>query len=140
MATVGAVCDMSTYKFCLTLVDPNVFYNLVRVIRQQVHALEAGDSRFIGVGHCEVEYETEYSELIDKHCSSSIDSEKQYATNVHEDISIDIQPTNGILPDVCYPSFHIQDSSNKQDNYSLDSWADSGFHESFAEESEIIPV
>ena len=53
MAAVGAVCDMSTNKFCLTLVDPNVFNDHVRVVKQHVHALEAGDSGFIAVCHCE---------------------------------------------------------------------------------------
>src|SRR5690606_1218984 len=100
MATVEAVCDMSTNKFCLTLVDPNVFYDLVRVVKQQVHALEAGDSGFIAVCHCEAEYETEYSESIDTHYSISIDSETQYATNAHEDITIDSQAANGKPPDI----------------------------------------
>src|SRR5690606_21072489 len=83
MATVGAACAMSINKFCLTLVDPNIFYVLVRVIKQHVHALEAEDSGFINFCHCEAEYKTEYSESIDTYYFTSIDSEAQNATDVH---------------------------------------------------------
>ncbi|KAF2618689.1 hypothetical protein F2Q68_00039235 [Brassica cretica] len=33
MATIGAVCKMQTNKLCLTLIDPNVYYDPVRVVK-----------------------------------------------------------------------------------------------------------
>src|SRR5690606_1968976 len=89
MAAVGAVCDMSTNKFCLTLVDPNTFYDLVRVVKKHVHALEAEDYGSSKFCHCEADYETEYSESIDSQYSASIDS--QYST------SIDSEAQNALM-------------------------------------------
>ena len=34
LATVGVVCEMNTNRLCLTLIDPDVHYDLVRVVRQ----------------------------------------------------------------------------------------------------------
>ena len=68
LATVGAVCDMNTNKMCLTLIDPNIHYDLVRVKRKQVNLVEYGnDLGYIGACHCGAEYETEYSKSIDTH-------------------------------------------------------------------------
>ena len=66
LATVGAVCDMNTNRLCLTLIDPDVHYDLVRVVRQHVNLVEFGnDLGYIAACHCGAEYETEYSESID---------------------------------------------------------------------------
>ena len=35
MATVETICDMKTNKLCLTLIDPTVYYDPVRVVKQQ---------------------------------------------------------------------------------------------------------
>ena len=43
MAIVGAVCDMQTNKMCLTLIDPTVYYDPVRVVKQQTGYREIGD-------------------------------------------------------------------------------------------------
>ena len=43
MAIVGAVCDMQTNKVCLTLIDPTVYYDLVRVVRNQMGYMKIGD-------------------------------------------------------------------------------------------------
>ncbi|KAF3611978.1 hypothetical protein DY000_02051631 [Brassica cretica] len=47
------------------------------------------------------------------------------------------RPMNIItLPDQCYPDFAFQQPNNKvRDDYSIGSWEDSGFHESFAVET-----
>ncbi|WZZ71117.1 hypothetical protein YC2023_082487 [Brassica napus] len=57
MATVGAVCDMSTNRLCLTLIYPDIHYDLVRVVRQQVNLVELGkDLGYIAACHCGAEY------------------------------------------------------------------------------------
>jgi len=38
--TVGAVCDMNTNRLCLTLIDPDIHNDPVRVVRQQVNLVE----------------------------------------------------------------------------------------------------
>ncbi|KAF2585867.1 hypothetical protein F2Q70_00035769 [Brassica cretica] len=43
MGTVGAVCNMQTNQLCLTLVDPNVYYDPVRVIKPHTSYMEIGD-------------------------------------------------------------------------------------------------
>ncbi|WZZ60404.1 hypothetical protein YC2023_060511 [Brassica napus] len=40
LATVGAVCDTNTNRLCLTLINPDIHYDLVRVVRQQVNLVE----------------------------------------------------------------------------------------------------
>ena len=66
MATVGAVCDMQTNKLCMTLIEPTVYYDPVRVFKQQTGYMEIGDDPgFIAVCYCdhgaELESETEAS-------------------------------------------------------------------------------
>ncbi|KAF3555413.1 hypothetical protein F2Q69_00013579 [Brassica cretica] len=60
MATVGAVCYMQTNKLCLTLIDPAVYYDPVRVVKQHTCYMEIGDNpRFIALCHCDNEAEEE---------------------------------------------------------------------------------
>ncbi|KAF3536481.1 hypothetical protein F2Q69_00021381 [Brassica cretica] len=54
LATVGALCDMNTNRLCLTLINPDVHYDLVRVVRQQVNLVELGnDLVYIAACHLE---------------------------------------------------------------------------------------
>ena len=43
MASVGAVCDMQTNKLCLTLIDPTVYYDPMRVVKQHTGYIEIGE-------------------------------------------------------------------------------------------------
>ena len=43
MATVGAVSNMQTNRLCLTLIDPNVYYDPVKVVKTQMPYMEIGD-------------------------------------------------------------------------------------------------
>ena len=62
LAAVGDVCDMNTNRLCLTQIDPDVHYDLVRVMRQQVNLVELGnDLGYIAACHCGAEYETDLS-------------------------------------------------------------------------------
>ena len=57
LATVGAVCDMNTKTLCLTLIDTDVHYDLVRVVRQHVNLVELGnDLAYIAACHCGAEF------------------------------------------------------------------------------------
>ncbi|WZZ88819.1 hypothetical protein YC2023_117398 [Brassica napus] len=142
LATVGAVCDMNTNRLCLTLIDPDVHYYQVQVVRQQFNLVELGnDLGYIAACHCGAEYETEYSESIDTHTVSSIDFNESPTTDESNPMSLDgKQPVDHfILPDQCYPDFAFQQPNNRgRDDYSIGSWPDSGFHESFAVDT-IIP-
>ncbi|KAF3521038.1 hypothetical protein DY000_02061208 [Brassica cretica] len=83
----------------------------------------------------ESEYETEYSESIDTHTFPSIDSNESTVTDDRNNTSLDVdQPVDHFaLPNHCYPHFAFQPPSKRgRDDYSIGSWADSGFHESFA--------
>ena len=76
---IHVISDMNTNRLCLTLIDPDIHYDPVRVVRQQVNIVELGnDLGYIAECHCgaeyETEYETEYSESIDTQIVSSIDS------------------------------------------------------------------
>ena len=76
MATVGAVCDMQTNKLCLTLIDPTVYYDPVRVVNQQTGYMEIGnDPWFIAVFYCdhEAKVESETKSSIATQPKASID-------------------------------------------------------------------
>ncbi|KAF3497375.1 hypothetical protein DY000_02052915 [Brassica cretica] len=93
------------------------------------------DLGYIAACHCGVEYETEYSESIDTHTITSIDSNESPMTDERYSTSLDgKQPVDhSTLPDQYYPDFAFQQpNKNGRDDYSIGSWADSGFHESFA--------
>ena len=67
MATVGEVWDMQTIKLFLTLIDRTVYYDPVRVVKQQTGYMEIGDNPgFIAVCHCdhETDEESEIGALI----------------------------------------------------------------------------
>ncbi|KAF3584544.1 hypothetical protein F2Q69_00030001 [Brassica cretica] len=139
---IGAVCDMNTNRLCLILIDPDVHYDPVRVVRQEVNLVELGnDVGYIAACHSGAEYETEFSESIDTLIVSSIDSNESPTTDELYPTSLDgKQPVDHlVLPDQCYPDFAFQQPNNRgRDDYSIGSWADSGFHESFAVDT-VIP-
>ncbi|KAG5378233.1 hypothetical protein IGI04_026075 [Brassica rapa subsp. trilocularis] len=90
---------------------------------------------FIGVCHCGAEYETEYLESIDTHTFPSIDSNESTVTDDRNNTSLDVnQPVDHFAPpNHWYPHFAFQPPSKRGcDDYSIGSWEDSGFHESFA--------
>ncbi|KAF2564628.1 hypothetical protein F2Q70_00016668 [Brassica cretica] len=98
------------------------------------------DLGYIAACHCGAEYEIEYSESIDTHTASSIDSNESLTTDEHYPTSLDGKHLvdHFTLPDQCYPNFSFQQPNKRgRDDYSIGSWADSGFHESFAVETVI---
>ncbi|XP_056854786.1 uncharacterized protein LOC130504220 [Raphanus sativus] len=134
MATVGAICDMNTNRMCLTMIDPDIHYDPVKLGKPPTKTVEKEDDLgIIAVFHCEVEYETEYSGSIDNISTSSIDTSESEEIDTNHGPSIDRRtPDDELdLPDHCYPNFAIP-PNRKEDDYSVRSWADSGFHESFA--------
>ncbi|KAG5388812.1 hypothetical protein IGI04_030353 [Brassica rapa subsp. trilocularis] len=77
----------------------------------------------------------EYSESIDTHTFLSIDSNESTVIDDRNNTSLDVdQPLDHFaLPNRCYPHLAFQPPSKRgRDDYSIGSWADSGFHESFA--------
>ncbi|KAG5384420.1 hypothetical protein IGI04_035890 [Brassica rapa subsp. trilocularis] len=85
-------------------------------------------------------YETEYSESIDTHTFPSIDYNESTVTDDRNNMSLDLnQPVDHFaLPNHCYPHFAFQLPRKRgRDDYSIGSWADSGFHESFAVDTVI---
>ncbi|KAG5375827.1 hypothetical protein IGI04_040423 [Brassica rapa subsp. trilocularis] len=99
---------------------------------------------FIGACHCgaeyESEYETEYSESIDTPTFPSIDSNVSTVTDDRNNTSLDVMhPVDHFAsPNHCYQHFAFQPPSKRgHDDYSIGSWADSGFHESFAVDTVI---
>ncbi|KAG5384376.1 hypothetical protein IGI04_035846 [Brassica rapa subsp. trilocularis] len=106
------------------------------IIRDLEVLIELG---FIGTCHCgaeyESEYETEYSESIDTPTFPSIDSNVSMVTDDHNNTSLDVlHPLDHFAsPNHCYQHFAFQPPTRRgHDDYSIGSWADSGFHESFA--------
>ncbi|KAG5393505.1 hypothetical protein IGI04_023468 [Brassica rapa subsp. trilocularis] len=94
---------------------------------------------FIGACHCgaeyESEYKTEYSESIDTPTFPSIHSNESRVTDDCNNTSLDVMhPVDHFAPpNHCYQHFAFQPPSKRgHDDYSIGSWADSDFHESFA--------
>ncbi|WZY99104.1 hypothetical protein YC2023_071433 [Brassica napus] len=145
LATVGAVCDMNKNKLCLTLIDPNIHYDPIQPKKKVINSVDYGkELGFIGACHCgaeyESEYETEYSESINTPTFPSIDPNESTVTDDRNNTSLDVdQPVDHFgPPNHCYPHFAFQPPSKRgRDDYSIGSWADSGFHESFAVDTVI---
>ena len=81
MATVGAVCNMHTNHVCLTLINSDVCYDPVRIVKPQTSNTEV-NTRFISACYYEfeAEYETEYDASIDSQTQPSIESAIQLTT------------------------------------------------------------
>ncbi|KAF2546009.1 hypothetical protein F2Q70_00021733 [Brassica cretica] len=82
----------------------------------------------------ESEYELEYSESIDTPTFPSIDSNVSMVTNDHNNTSLGVMhPLDHFAsPNHCYQHFASQPPTKRgHDDYSIGSWADSGFHEIF---------
>ncbi|KAG5384493.1 hypothetical protein IGI04_035963 [Brassica rapa subsp. trilocularis] len=99
---------------------------------------------FIGACHCgaeyELEYETEYSESIDTPTFPSIDSNVSMVTDDHNNTSLDVMhPLDHFAsPNHCHQHFAFQPPTRRgHEDYSIGSWANSGFHESFAVDTVI---
>ena len=58
IATVGAVCNMQTNQLCLTLINPDVHYDLVRIVKPQTSNIGV-NTGFIAACHCHFEDEDE---------------------------------------------------------------------------------
>ncbi|KAF3555798.1 hypothetical protein F2Q69_00014879 [Brassica cretica] len=114
----------------------------VRIVRQQVNVVELeNDLGYIAACHCGAEYETEYSESIDTHTVTSIDSNESPTTDELYPMLLDgMQPVDySTSLDQYYPDFSFQQpNKNGRDDYSIGSWAERGFHESFAVETVIL--
>ncbi|KAF3514885.1 hypothetical protein F2Q69_00007177 [Brassica cretica] len=117
--------------------DPGKF-----AIPCMVNVVELGnDLGYSAACNCGAEYETEYSESSDTHTITSIDSNESTMTDERYPTLLDgMQPVDySTLPYQYYPDFAFQQpNKNRRDDNSIGSWADSGFHESFAVET-VIP-
>ncbi|KAG5410802.1 hypothetical protein IGI04_007121 [Brassica rapa subsp. trilocularis] len=116
-----------------------------RASRMVINSVDYGkELGFIGACHCgaeyESEYETEYSESIDTTTFPSIDSNVSMVTDDHNNTSLDVMhPLDHFAsPNHCYQHFAFQPPTSRgHDDYSIGSWADSGFHESFTVDTVI---
>ncbi|KAG5378240.1 hypothetical protein IGI04_026082 [Brassica rapa subsp. trilocularis] len=112
--------------------------------RKVINSVDYGkELGFIGACHCGAEYKTEYSESIDTHTFPSIDSNESTVTDDRNNRSLDVNlPVDHFAPpNHCYPHFAFQPPSKRGcDDYSIGSWADSGFHESFAVDTVITSL
>ncbi|KAF3560690.1 hypothetical protein DY000_02015469 [Brassica cretica] len=155
IATVRAVCNMQTNQLCLTLINPDIYYDPVRIVKPQTSNTGV-NTRFIAACYCElkVEYETEYEASIDNRSYTSINSVIQPTIGNHSRESIDSSLVNEIfsLPVHCYLSFavntqpqtsidyHYGDTISRQSDYSIGSWADDSHHERFAVDTELPEI
>ncbi|KAF2587664.1 hypothetical protein F2Q70_00037325 [Brassica cretica] len=74
LSKVGAVCNLQTNQLCLTLIDPNAHYEPIPVKKPQTISRRINDEGIITSCHCGTEYESDYSESIDTHPVTSIDT------------------------------------------------------------------
>nr|VDD50836.1 unnamed protein product [Brassica oleracea] len=106
MAIVGAVCNMQTNQSCLTLINPDVYYDPVRVIKPKT-----SNTGFIAACHCdnEDEYKIKYSRSIDSGTPLSIDIaiHPPIDNMSRESINIRHASETFALPAHCYPASDI---------------------------------
>ena len=104
MATVGAVCNMQTNKLqtnklCLTLIDPTVYYDPVRVVKQQTGYMEIGDDPgFMADCYSDhgTEEEAENEKSIDTQPRALIDEKSGATVDITFATPIDSDPANEI--------------------------------------------
>ncbi|KAF2579373.1 hypothetical protein F2Q68_00005203 [Brassica cretica] len=129
---IAIPCLVKGIEFPHALCDTGASVNLVE---------HGNDLGYIAACHCGTEYETEYSKSIDTHTITSIVSNESLMTDECYSTSLDRkQPVDhSTSADQYYPDFVFQQpNKNGRDDYSIGSWADSGFHESFAVETVIL--
>ena len=85
LSTMEAVCNLQTNQLCLTLIDPNAHYNPIPVKKPHTISRRINDPRIIAAYHRGDEYKTEYSESIETHTETSIDSGNQKSTDIPHD-------------------------------------------------------
>ena len=74
---------MQTNQLCLTLIDLNAHYDPIPIKKPQMISRRINDSGIIATCHYGDEYETEYSESIKTHTTTSIDSGNQNRPTYH---------------------------------------------------------
>ncbi|KAF3582483.1 hypothetical protein DY000_02033097 [Brassica cretica] len=124
LSTVGAVCNLQTNQLCLTLIDPNAHYDPIPVKKPQTNSRRINDPGIIGACQCGAEYEYDYSESINTHLVTSIDTQPQQ--RCRKRASTDT---------AYYKSVDTDFNRVRDGDYSIGSWADEHHHESFAVET-----
>ncbi|KAF2544058.1 hypothetical protein F2Q70_00038503 [Brassica cretica] len=92
LSTVRAVCNLQTNQLCLTLIDPNAHYDPIPVNKPQTISGRINDAGIIAACHCGAEYESDYSESIDPHPVTSIDTNHTKSTDADKEKSVDTYP------------------------------------------------
>ncbi|KAF2584870.1 hypothetical protein F2Q70_00036026 [Brassica cretica] len=55
LSTVGAVCNLQTNQLCLTIIDPNAYYDPIPVKKPHTISRRINDARIIAACHCGAE-------------------------------------------------------------------------------------
>lgn len=110
---------MQTNQLCLTLIDLHIYYDPIPVIKPKTSSRRIKDDQgLIAACHCGAEYETDYSESIETHTPTSIDSfNHQKSIDNHLEESIDSSPSD-IIEDFTEGS--------------IDSWENDYYNSTFA--------
>uniref|UniRef100_M4F2P1 Uncharacterized protein n=1 Tax=Brassica campestris TaxID=3711 RepID=M4F2P1_BRACM len=116
-------------ELCLTLIDLNAHYDHIPIKKPQMISRRINDSGIIATCHYGDEYETEYSESIKTHTTTSVDSGNQKSTDIPHDESVDSNP-NEWENDYYNPAI---DAYTRQNMHTDE--ADEHHHESFALET-----
>ena len=155
---------MQTNQLCLTLIDPHVHYNPIPVMKSQTSSRRIDDPGLIAACHCGAEYETEQSASIETHTPTSIDSTNQKSIDNQLEESIDSSPddweNNYYNPTLAehsarsspratphreeYDADYEEERATKykgicaeERNYSIGSWANDHYHQSYAVETAV---
>ncbi|KAF8109200.1 hypothetical protein N665_0101s0029 [Sinapis alba] len=90
MATVGAICDMKTNRLCLSLIDPNINYEIYKNKPALIEL--SNDAELVATCFCNYEFneESEDGASIDTRPTAPIDAfAAQQLVDTHPLLSID---------------------------------------------------
>ncbi|XP_056846085.1 uncharacterized protein LOC130497118 [Raphanus sativus] len=133
LATVGAVCDLQTDKVCLTLINPKICYDPVKVVKPQTSCKQPpNEAKLVATCYCEVEYETEYSESIDTHTESSIDTANPQSIDQSVITSID---SGDSFHSTSIDSTPMYEADHFSGDYSVGSWETDYYQPTYAMET-----
>ncbi|KAF3609984.1 hypothetical protein DY000_02049245 [Brassica cretica] len=157
---VGAVCNMQTNQLCLTLIDPHIHYNPIPVKKPQTSSRGIDDLKLIATRHCgadthqthrayyedyEVERAIEYKDILDKedrllHHSSW----KRNVSSIYRTVSTlfdthlhQTSRKQASINTAYYLSIDTNVDRAREGDYSIGSWADDRYHESYVVETTV---
>ncbi|KAF3512109.1 hypothetical protein F2Q69_00007094 [Brassica cretica] len=137
---IGAVCNMQTNQLCLTLIDPHVYYDPIPVMKPQTSSRRIDDPGLIAeesINSSPGDWENDYynpTMAVDTAIPTKDTLQtEEYDDDYEEERAIDCTRASTDIAN--YPSIDTEVDRVREGDYSIGSWADDHYPESYAVET-----